>query len=112
MEPITREEIYMAAAAGEYEGELPRPVTREEKIQMAIYNRLGEMNISSSSESAGQTIEEYVREHPDFWSNIPDGTITRAKLADGVPEEIRDETLREIDADEVNQIFDSVFHNN
>ena len=28
MEPITRSEIYMAAAAGEYDGELPEPVTR------------------------------------------------------------------------------------
>ena len=42
MEPITRSEIYMAAAAGEYSGELPEPVTRLEyylkKIKEAVEN--------------------------------------------------------------------------
>lgn len=30
MNPITRQEQYLAAAAGEYSGSLPRPITREE----------------------------------------------------------------------------------
>lgn len=30
MKPITRDEMYLATAAGEYSGELPEPVTRSE----------------------------------------------------------------------------------
>lgn len=87
------------------------PISRGEKILFAIYDRLGNMDISSSPEKVGQAMEEYSKTHPEFWGNIPDGTITRAKLADEVPEQIRDETLREISAEEVNKIFDNAFHN-
>ena len=39
MEPITHDEIFMAAAAGEYEGELPEPVTRTEFYWQKIAQR-------------------------------------------------------------------------
>lgn len=32
MEPITREEMYLAAAAGEYSGETPEPITRSKML--------------------------------------------------------------------------------
>lgn len=32
MEPITRDEIFMATAAGEYSGELPEPITRSKGL--------------------------------------------------------------------------------
>ena len=111
MDPITRDEIYLNAILGESSAvELPTPITRSEKIKKAIYDRLKNMDFSSSPEAVGQAMETYVASNPEFWDNIPDGTITRAKLAEGVPEQIRDETLREIGAEEVNEIFDSVFH--
>lgn len=34
--PISRKEIFLAAAAGEYPGKLPDPITREEKYLKAI----------------------------------------------------------------------------
>ena len=40
MEPITHDEIFMAAAAGEYEGELPEPVTRTEFYWQKIAQRI------------------------------------------------------------------------
>ena len=40
MEPITHDEIFMAAAAGEYEGELPTPVTRFEEYLKKIIDRI------------------------------------------------------------------------
>ena len=40
MKPITHVEIFMAAAAGEYEGELPTPVTRFEKYLKKIIDRI------------------------------------------------------------------------
>lgn len=45
MEPITRSEIYMAAAAGEYSGELPEPVTRLEYYLKKIAERAAADNI-------------------------------------------------------------------
>lgn len=99
----------MAAAAGEYDGVLPEPRTRFEKIMRSVINRL---KSAESPETVGQAMTEFVGNNPEFWNNIPDGTITRAQLADDVPEQIRDETLLEISAAEVNKIFDSAFHNN
>lgn len=87
------------------------PESRGEKILFAIYYRLGSMDLSSSPEKVGQAMEEYSKTHSEFWGNIPDGTITRAKLADEVPEQIRDETLKPISTDEIVSIFNSVFHN-
>lgn len=40
MKPITHVEIFMAAAAGEYEGELPTPATRFEKYLKKIIDRI------------------------------------------------------------------------
>lgn len=40
MEPITRDEIFMAAAAGEYNGELPAPITRQEQYLKKIIEEI------------------------------------------------------------------------
>ena len=62
MEPITRSEIYMAAAAGEYSGELPEPVTRLEyylkKIKEAVEN-----GSSVAPEDIDAAIEAYLDSH-------------------------------------------------
>ena len=36
MNPITRDEMFMATAAGEYDGELPTPITRQEQYLKKI----------------------------------------------------------------------------
>ena len=40
MDPMTRSEIFMAAAAGEYDGELPTPVTRSEQWLKKMADRV------------------------------------------------------------------------
>lgn len=106
------DEIFLLALSGEYTGPLPTPLTRPQKIMMAILNNGAGGGGVISPEAVGAAMEEYVGDNPDFWEGIPDGAVTRAMLADELPEQIRDETLREISAEEVNTIFDSVFHNN
>lgn len=62
MEPIARSEIYMAAAAGEYDGELPEPVTRSERYWKKIAQRIDEGS-SVSPESIDAAIEAYLNSH-------------------------------------------------
>ena len=62
MEPITRGELFMAAAAGEYFGELPEPETRFEyflkKIKEAVEN-----GSSVAPEDIDVAIEAYLNSH-------------------------------------------------
>lgn len=62
MEPITRDELFMAAAAGEYSGKLPEPVTRSEyylkKIKEAVVN-----GSSVAPEDIDAAIEAYLNSH-------------------------------------------------
>ena len=62
MEPIAREEMYLAAAAGEYSGELPEPTTRLEyylkKIKEAVEN-----GSSVAPEDIDAAIEAYLNSH-------------------------------------------------
>ena len=62
MEPITRDEMYLAAAAGEYSGELPEPKTRLEyylkKIKEAVEN-----GSSVAPEDIDAAIEAYLNSH-------------------------------------------------
>lgn len=62
MKPITRDEMYLAAAAGEYSGELPEPVTRLEyylkKIKEAVEN-----GSSVAPEDIDAAIEAYLNSH-------------------------------------------------
>ena len=62
MEPITREEMYLASAAGEYSGELPEPKTRLEyylkKIKEAVEN-----GSSVAPEDIDAAIEAYLNSH-------------------------------------------------
>ena len=84
------------------------PSTRLEEL---VYKILRTLNGGSvSPEQVGQAMEEYAQTHPEFFGNIPEGTITRDMLADGVPEQIRDETLRPMSAEEITTIFNRVFH--
>lgn len=43
MEPITRSELYLAAAAGEYDGDLPDPQARAEYYFYQIAERVNEI---------------------------------------------------------------------
>lgn len=62
MFPVNRNEMYLASAAGEYEGDLPEPVTRGEKYLVKIIERIdGFENIDPEDIEAA--IENYTAEH-------------------------------------------------
>lgn len=62
MEPITRDELFMAAAAGEYSGELPEPITRLELYWQKIAQRI-DAGSSVSPESINTAIADYLNTH-------------------------------------------------
>lgn len=62
MEPITRGEIFMAAAAGEYSGELPEPITRQEQYLKKIIEEI-DGGGSVSPEQIDAAIEAYLDSH-------------------------------------------------
>lgn len=62
MEPITRGEMFMAAAAGEYDGELPAPITRQEQYLKKIIEEI-DGGGSVSPEQIDAAIEAYLNSH-------------------------------------------------
>lgn len=62
MEPITRGEIFMATAAGEYSGELPEPITRQEQYLKKIIEEI-DGGGSVSPEQIDAAIEDYINTH-------------------------------------------------
>lgn len=62
MEPITRGEKFIAAAAGEYSGELPEPVTRLELYWQKIAQRI-DAGSGVSPESINTAIADYLNTH-------------------------------------------------
>ena len=62
MEPITREEMYLATAAGEYSGELPEPVTRGDYFWIDIIRRI-EDGGSVKPEEIDAAIADYLNTH-------------------------------------------------
>ena len=77
MDPITRGEIFLARAAGEYDGDLPTPQTRAEHFLKDIGDRLDgideEMeNIEPvSPEDVNSAVADYIDEH---------GTVNAARF--------------------------------
>ncbi len=65
MEPITRYELYMAAAAGEYSGELPDPVTRVDDYLKKIAENGG----SVSPAAINTAIADYINNHDSDFVN-------------------------------------------
>ena len=65
MEPITRDEIFMAAAAGEYSGELPEPKTRLEYYLKKIAENGG----SVSPAAINTAIADYINNHDSDFVN-------------------------------------------
>lgn len=61
MEPITRDEMFMAAAAGEYDGEIPEPITRAELYWEKIISRIE--NEKLTPEEIDVAIEAYLNSH-------------------------------------------------
>ena len=76
MEPMTRSELFMATAAGEYSGELPEPVTRSEFYWQKIAQRIG-AGSSVSPESINAAIEDYLNTHDA-------DVVTEAELSDAL----------------------------
>ena len=76
MDPFTRGEIYMAAAAGEYSGELPEPVTRPEFYWQKIAQRIN-AGSSVSPEDIDAAIEDYLSTHDA-------DMVTEAELSDAL----------------------------
>lgn len=64
MEPITRDEIFMAAAAGEYSGEIPEPVTRLEYYLKKIAERAAADNIQPDWNQTDSTADDYIKNKP------------------------------------------------
>ena len=75
MEPMTRSEIFMAAAAGEYNGTLPEPRTRVEYWLKKIVLRIESGQITP--EEIDAAIEAYLNSHD---ADI----VTEAELADAL----------------------------
>lgn len=62
MNPITRDEMFMATAAGEYDGELPEPLTRNEYYLHKVCERID--NIDKPTDSQVQTaVDNYLDDH-------------------------------------------------
>ena len=74
MDPMTRNEIFMAAAAGEFSGELPEPVTRPEFYWQKIAQKI-DSGSSVSPEQIDAAIEDYLNTHD---ADI----VTEAELAE------------------------------
>lgn len=64
MKPITRDEIFMAAAAGEYSGEIPEPVTRLEYYLKKIAERAAADNIQPDWNQTDSTADDYIKNKP------------------------------------------------
>ena len=54
--PVTRKEIYLATASGEYSGNLPEPVTREEKYLEKIAKNGGGGSVDAYTKSETDTL--------------------------------------------------------
>ena len=65
MDPITRDEMYLAAAAGEYSGELPEPKTRLEYYLKKIAENGG----SVSPAAINTAIADYINNHDSDFVN-------------------------------------------
>ena len=75
MFPVNRNEMYLASAAGEYEGDLPEPVTRGEKYLVKIIERIdGFENIDPEDIEAA--IENYTAEHAMSLQSADSLTVT------------------------------------
>lgn len=66
MEPITRKEIFLASAAGQSNGDLPTPVTREEIYLNAFCERLD--NVEKTTDAQVQSavddyLDDYLTDH-------------------------------------------------
>ena len=61
MEPITRDEMFMATATGEYDGEIPEPITRAEMYWEKIIFRIE--NEKLTPEEIDAAIEAYLNSH-------------------------------------------------
>ena len=76
MKPITRDEMYLATAAGEYSGELPEPVTRSEYYWQKSAQRIDDGS-SVSPEAMDAAIENFLNTHDA-------DVVTEAKLSDAL----------------------------
>ena len=76
MKPMTRSELFMATAAGEYSGELPEPIIRPEFYWQKIAQRI-DAGGSVSPESIDAAIADYINTHD---ADI----VTEAELTDAL----------------------------
>ena len=83
MEPMTRSELFMAAAAGEYDGDLPIPVTREDQYWQKVIRKIEDGN--ATPEEIDAAIEAYLNSHD---ADI----VTEAELSDALARKVDKET--------------------
>lgn len=84
MEPMTRSELFMAAAAGEYAGDLPIPVTREDQYWQKVIQKI-DAGSSVSPEQVDAAIADYLNTHD---ADI----VTEAELSDALAGKVDKET--------------------
>ena len=78
MEPITNNQFFLATMAGEYDGELPKPLTMDQKYYVKIIQRLDSGGGSSvSPEEIDAAIEDYLNTHDA-------DVVTEAELSDAL----------------------------
>ena len=62
MEPITRKEIFLASAAGQSNGDLPTPITREEEYLNDVCERFDNID-KPTDEQAQAAVDNYLDEN-------------------------------------------------
>lgn len=98
MDPITRGEMFLAAAAGEYDGELPAPITRQEQYLKKIINQI-DGGGSVSPEQIDAAIESYLNSHD---ADI----VTEQELSDAIS--AFDLGMREERSEIINELYSAI----
>ena len=78
MDPMTRSEIFMAAAAGEYDGELPTPVTRSEQWLKKMADRV---NTGTGADGGNDFVIRYAAGSPEETPIVCDRTLAAIQAA-------------------------------
>lgn len=82
--PISREEMFLASAAGQYSGKLPEPITREEKYLKAIAeNGGGEFN-PDNYYTKTETDYEITEKVAEIVADAPEDFDTLKEMSDWI----------------------------
>lgn len=86
---------------------MPEPQTRLETFLAGIYNKVSGGSVSE--EQIKQAVKEYLDEHPEIVTTVPDGSITTDKLSDEVITDIQSEILSPLSNEEIDSMLNDIF---